>query len=805
MFGNSKTKKAKNNKTQHIPENLSQSIPYKQVYQNGVIEIRDGVFSRTYELPSANFRTCGVRQQQVMAETYGAFIGSFDSDIDVEVTIYNKTVDIMQFQNEVMVQMRNDGLDKYRVEYNNMLLDKMTGAKNNLESVLLLTISFEAENIDRANERFRQLSSNISEYTRQLTKQTAKELSIIERLEILNSIYNQDSSIPLYQKRMIDGHEVESFSLENCAAQGITTKDVIAPSGMAFRSNDITIGSTLARSYYISNYPTWLKANVLPNLASLPTNMLVSAYFKTIPQDEAIKMVKRQGTNISSSILENQKNAAKRGFDASLISPELQVAKEETDELMEDMTRENNRLFVANIVITIFAPNETALDDFDKKLKMISNKTLTTIKPLNMLMEQGFNSSLPLGNYQLDIQRLMTTNTVSAVIPLDVKEIRQKTGMYYGLNAASGSLILHDKSTDFNANSCILGMPGAGKSFSAKREMLNVLLNTDDEVYVIDPEGIDYTPMAEAFNGSIIKMAAGSNVYVNPFDLNITNADDNGDPVKVKNNFIDTICEIAIGGRYGLDPVQKTMIGRCVCEIYEPYIKYLKETGKDIDVEKAPTMVDFYNALMRQPNDNAQYIAISLERFVKGSLDIFSHHTNVSIDNRFTVYNIRDIGPGLKELGLQICLDNIWNKMIENHKKGKRTWFYIDEFYLMMQKPTSASYIAEIWKRARKWNGIPTAITQNVEDMLKSEEARTIINNCSFLTILGQTPINKQQLSEMLDISIEEQKYINSAKPGMGLLRIGNDIIPMDDSFPKNTMLYSIMTTKPGEGVAGKA
>lgn len=247
------------------------------------------------------------------------------------------------------------------------------------------------------------------------------------------------------------------------------------------------------------------------------------------------------------------------------------------------------------------------------------------------------------------------------------------------------------------------------------------------------------------------------------------------------------------------------MIGRCVSEIYEPYVKYLKETGKDIDIEKAPTMVDFYNALMRQPNDNAQYIAISLERFVKGSLDTFSHHTNVSIDNRFTVYNIRDIGPGLKELGLQICLDNIWNKMIENHKKGKRTWFYIDEFYLMMQKPTSASYIAEIWKRARKWNGIPTAITQNVEDMLKSEEARTIINNCSFLTILGQTPINKQQLSEMLDISIEEQKYINSAKPGMGLLRIGNDIIPMDDSFPKNTMLYSIMTTKPGEGVAGKA
>ena len=393
----------------------------------------------------------------------------------------------------------------------------------------------------------------------------------------------------------------------------------------------------------------------------------------------------------------------------------------------------------------------------------------------------------------------MTSNTVASIVPFDTKEVRQKKGMYYGLNASSRNMILYDRTTDINPCGCILGMPGSGKSFSAKREMVNILLNTDDEVYVIDPEGIDYSPMAEALGGSVIKMAAGSNIYLNPFDLNLENADDNGDPVKVKIDFIQTICEIAIGGRYGLSPREKSVIDRCAQAIYVDYIQYLKDNKKTIDIKKSPTMLDFYNELVMQPQAEAQNIALSLEQYVKGSLDIFSHHTNVEIDNRFTVYNIRDIGSGLKELGLQICLDHIWNKMISNFEKGKRTWFYIDEFYLMMQKPTSAAYISQIWKRARKWNGIPTAITQNVEDMLKSEEARTIINNSSFIMLLQQSPMNKAQLSALLNISLEEQKYISSGKAGMGLIRIKEDIIPMDDKFPKNTMLYKIMTTKPSE------
>lgn len=794
--------KKKKQKVTHIPQTLQDSIPYICVAEeNGIFEIKPGEYSKSYYFPEINFRTLNNDNQLKIGQAYSTFISAFPQDTTIEITIYNKNIDIMKFQDDIMLKMKNDGLDLYRDEYNNMLLDKLSGAKNNLETVKLLTVGIKASSMQEAFDKFVQIDGIVTENMALVTKRDSRSLTTIERLDLLNTIYNHDAAISLRQKKNVQGVEIEAFSLENCKMQGITTKDVIAPAGMQVKNRDMEIGSSVTRSYYISNYPTWIKSTLLTELASLPANMLVSVYFDAIPQDEAIKMIKRQGTNISANLLEIQKKASKSGFDPSLVSPDLQVAKEESSELMNEMTKDNGMLFTGNIVITIFASSIDELQRLEELLKAIAVKSLVFLKPLNFQQEEGFNSSLPLANNQLKIQRLMTNNTLTSINPFSVREIHQKTGMYYGLNASSRNMILYDRTTDVNPNGCILGMPGAGKSFSAKREILNILLNTDDEVYVIDPEGVDYVPLAKALGGSEIKLATGSKVYLNPFDLNIENTDDNGDPVKVKTDFIETICEIAIGGKYGLSPYEKSIIDHCVVDVYGPYMEYLKKTQKTIDTEKAPTMQEFYDALMAYRLPEAQNIAISLERFVKGSLDIFAHSTNVEIDNRFTVYNIKEIGSGLKELGLQICLDNIWNKMILNKAKGKRTWFYVDEFYLMMRSPTSASYIAEIWKRARKWNGIPTAITQNVEDMLKSEEARTIINNSTFIMLLGQTPINRQQLSEMLDISKEEQKYISTAKPGMGLLRILGDTIPMDDSFPKDTELYRLMTTKPTETV----
>lgn len=789
----------KKKKVMHIPQSVADSIPYDTVFHNGIIMNEEGIYSKSYRIPEINFRKISDEEQLRIGTQWAEFLGIFDSDVTIQTTSYNKTVDIMDFQENVMIPMRGDKLDEFRVEYNNMLLEKMTGAKNNLNTEKYLTISCAAPNFEKAVERFAQIDHDVTEHFTLFAKNDAPAMSTVERLDVLNSIYNQDSSVPLYQKRNILGHEVESFTLEHCIEQGITTKDIIAPTSFNPTKNQIDMGSMIAKAYYISNYPTWLRATILTDLYSIPANMLVTANFNLIPQEEAIKLIRRQRTNISSSLVEIQKKSARSGIDPSLISPELQDAKSEAKELMNDMSKDNARMFIANVVVVLFAASQEELKAHEKQLYSMANKSLATIKSLDGQQEYGFNSALPLANNQISVQRIMTTNTVASMIPFDVREVRQKTGLYYGLNASSRNMILYDRTSDMNPCACILGMPGSGKSFSAKREIENILLNTDDEVYVIDPEGIDYTPMAEAFYGSVIRLETGSKVYLNPFDLNIENAEDDGDPVKVKTDFIETICEVAIGGRYGLDPKAKSIIDRCSQDIYNDYMEYLKQTNKIMDYEKAPTMLTFYNKLMCQPQPEAQSIALSLERFVKGALDIFSHHTNVEIDNRFTVFNIKGLGQGLKEMGLQICLDHIWNKMIQNYMKGKRTWFYVDEFHLMMQKPTSSAYLAQIFKRARKWRACPTIITQNVEDVLKNEDARTIINNCSFITLLQQSPMNKMQLSAMLNISVEEQKYISSGKSGMGLLRIQEDIVPFDDKFPKNTKLYQIMTTKPNE------
>lgn len=794
---NKKAKKKKN-----IPTTATETIPYDYVYDNGIFELEPGIYSKSYHIPPVNFKTAGDRDQWLLAQRYSDFLGALGSEVTTEISLYNKTVDITKFQEDVLLEMKPDSLNEYREEYNEMLLEKMTGAKNNLETEKILTLTIRAAGIDAASERFSQLDGIVTEHMTLMTKHDAEAYTLEERLEIMNSIYNQDSSVPLYQKAEIEGHQVEAFSMENCAKQGITSKDVIAPACLKFTEQNAVIGNTYAKSYYIANYPTWIKGTLLTDFSQIPTNMITSVYFNVIPQDEAIKLVKRQRVNISASIVDTQKSAARSGIDASLISPELTEAQGEANNLMSEITKDNGHLFTVCMVITLFAPDLETLKSQENQLKSIAAKNLVTLKSLNMLMEAGFNTSLPLGGKQIEIDRMMTSNAVSALIPFDVKEIRQKHGLYYGLNASSRNMILYDRTTDLNPNACILGMPGAGKSFAAKREITNVLLGGDihtDQIYCLDPEN-EYGKLAEVLDGTVIEVAKGSNIYINPFDLNLENKDDGGDPVKNKTDFIETICEIAIGGRYGLSPTQISIIDRCTMKIYEPYIDYLQKNGKVFDPEAAPTMIDFYNELLNQPQAEAQNMALSLERYVN-TQDIFSHHTNVDIDSRFVVFNIKDIGSGLKELGLQICLDHIWNKMIQNKSKGKRTWIYIDEFHNLMLKPTSAAYISQIWKRARKWNGIPTAITQNIEDMLKSEDARSIINNSAFIVLLGQAPINKEQLSSLLNISKEEQKYISSAKPGMGLIRVKEDIIPMDDSFPRNTKLYKIMTTKPDESI----
>lgn len=797
----SKSKKEKEKLLDEIPKSVSQSIPYRGVYENGIIEVSVNKFSKTYKIPETNFKTKTDEAQIRLAEQYSDFLNSFEQGVELQLTLYNRSIDKEAFKKKVFLEPRADELNDYRDETNRMLEDKMSGAKNNLVTEKYITITVYAENIFIAIDKFAQIDSIVSDNMATMTKSETRPMTLVERLSILNTIYNDDAEDSIYKKRVINGHEVESFSLENITKQGITTKEVISPSYMEFNRQNMIIGSRYARSYYIPYYPSWIKGTIFTDFSNLPCNMLVSASFSPMDQNEAIKMVKRQGVNISSDILESQKKAAKNGYSSDLVSPTLLENKEEAEELLDGLTRDNSKLYPLTFAFTLFADSPEDLKKYEEQLYTIGNKNLIKIRPLDGQHEAGLATCLPIGNKKIPQDVLATSRTMSAIIPFDVLDMNQERGMYYGLNASSGNMIIIDRSLGTNTSACILGMPGAGKSFSAKREMINVLLNTGDEVYVIDPER-EYGVLAEKLGGTVVRIANGSDVHLNPFDLNLNNVgDDGGDPVKTKCEYIHGICEIMVGGKWGLSPIEETIIDRCTMRVYDKYLDYLKKTGKTQDFEHAPTLEDFYNELCQMPEAEAIKLSLGIERYVSGALDTFAHKTNLDINNRFTVYDIKDIGGGLKELGLQICLDNIWNKMIRNFSEGKRTWFYIDEFYLMMQKKSSAQYISQIWKRGRKWNGFPTAITQNVEDMLKSEEARTVINNSYMLTLLGQAPLNRRQLSDMLGMSPEEEKYIAACKPGMGLLQIKNEILPFNDDYPKNTELYKIMTTKPDERI----
>lgn len=795
-----KNEKTKKNKTANIPSTVAESIPYLNVYDNGIIEVKECTFSKTYRIPDVNFVTTSSKAQEDLATQYSEFLCSLGSDVDIQITLYNKTIDKDKFRESILLPLKNDDLDKYRLEYNDVVTEKMNSSKNNLVTDKFITITLKSHDVFEASKKFVEIDKNINNSMLEMTKMESKPLSIVERLDILNNIYNQDKALSLTEKIVKDDKEIHSFSLENCARQGITTKDVIAPSSFTFKNNIAMVGDLYVKTYSVSAYPTWIKGTLLTSFSEISTNVLVNAYFRAIEQQEAIKLVKRQRVNISSKIVETQKKSVRSGIDSTLISPTDQDAKDEATELIDRMTKDNVKLFVVNFIVTLFADSEEKMSMYEDQLKTIADRNLLTMRPMDMEQENALNSALPIGNKQLYYDRLMTSLSIASIIPFDTKEINQKNGIYYGTNVSSKNLIIYNRKSDVNPNSCVLGMPGAGKSFFVKQEMTDILLNTDDEVYVIDPER-EYKPLADAYNGVSIKISPTEDNFINPFDLNLDNVEDEGDdPVKNKCGFIQAICEIMVNNRMGLTSAERSIIDRVTMMVYDDYLEYLQKTGKKYDYSYSPTLLDFYNRLLDQPQPEAVQLALSLERFVKGSVDIFSKRTNVDITNRFTVFDIKD-SKELKEVALQVCFDHIWNKMIENFEKGKSTWIYIDEFYLMMKKTASAEYISQIWKRARKWNGLPCAITQNVEDMLNSPEARTVINNCSFITMLRQSDINRSQLSVMLGISQEEQKYISSPKAGVGLLQIGGDFIPIDSYFPTDTQLYKIMTTKADERI----
>ena len=526
---------------------------------------------------------------------------------------------------------------------------------------------------------------------------------------------------------------------------------------------------------------------LLTELLDTDSNILVSLHIRSMDQNEAIKTVKRKITDLDSMKIDAQKKAVREGFDMDIIPTDLATYAGEAKNILRDLQSRNERMFLLTFLVVNFADSKQKLDNDLLRAASVAQKYNCQLVRLDFQQEDGFVSALPLGLNRIKIQRGLTTSSVAVFVPFTTQEIfHGGEALYYGLNATSGNMILADRKRLKTPNGMILGTPGSGKSFSAKRSILGTFLSTKDDILICDPEA-EYFPLVDRLKGQVIKISPTSTQYVNPMDINLNYSEDDN-PLALKSDFILSFCELAAGGRNGLEPVEKTLIDRAVRTVYRPYMA-------DPRPETMPILEDLYDEIKRQPEPEAQRVTAALELYVHGSLNVFNHRTNVDINNRLVCFDIKELGKQLKSLGMLVIQDQVWNRVSQNRDLGKSTWYFVDEFHLLLRGEVGA-WSVEIWKRFRKWGGIPTGITQNIKDLLSSPEIENIFENSDFVYLLNQASGDRKILCERLNISNQQAAHISNAGPGQGLIFFGNVILPFVDNFPKDNELYAIMTTK---------
>lgn len=753
-----------------------QTIPYKKVRLNNILEVQTGKFSKTFEFQDINYQIAKQEDQEDIFIRYGEILNCLDTTAEMQISIVNTHINRGSMEEAIFLKHKGDGYDEYRDEYNDMLAEKMTEGRNDLKREKYISISVNAASLEEAKQKFNQIQNDLYSNFKKIGSEL-REIKSEEKVGILKNIFvGPDAYIPKLSKTDYD----------RC-----TEKEYIAPDYFEFKKDYFMFNDKYARCVFIRDFPSFLNDRLISDLTDLGLPQILTININAVEPHKALRLVKKQLTGMEANKIQAQKKALQNGYTADLIPHELQHSLREAEELLDDLVSKNQKMFFVNVLIMHMADSYKQLNIDTDTIKSTTRKYLCNTGILNFQQEDGMKSTLPIGNCTLKhLRRTLTTESTAILMPFSTQEMIQENGMYYGLNAVSKNMILFNRKSMKNANGFILGTPGSGKSFSAKREMINVLLNTDDDVIIIDPER-EYKNLAENFNGEIIDISASSKNYINPLDMSADYADDE-EPIILKSEFILSLCESIIGGRYGLSTNAKAIIDRCLRKTYQDYIV-------DFDKSKIPTLHDFYRILKEQPEEEAQELAVSLELYVTGSLGIFANKTNVDVKKRLVVFDIKDLGKQLKTMGLLIVLDNIWNRITENRAAGKSTWIYIDEIYLLFANEYSANFLFELYKRARKWGGIPTGITQNVEDLLQSELARRMLSNSDFIQMLNQATSDRVELAKLLNISDTQLSFVTNSNAGQGLLFCGNSIIPFIDQFPKNTKLYQMMTTNLAE------
>lgn len=756
------------------------SIPYLRMFPDGICHVTDQLYTKTIGFQDINYQLAQNEDKTAIFESWCDFLNYFDSSIYFQFSFLNMTANAKDYESSIAIKPQEDDFDSIRTEYADMLHNQLAKGNNGLTKTKYLTFGIDADNIRIAKPRLERIENDLWNGLKRMGV-SAESLDGKERLRLCHNIIR------------MDGNEQFNFDWKWLVPSGLSTKDFIAPSSFEFREGrNFKTGNKYGAVSFLQILAPELNDRVLADFLDMESNLLITMHIQSLDQVKAIKTIKRKITDLDKMKIEEQKKAVRSGYDMDIIPSDLATYGGEAKKLLADLQSRNERMFLMTFLVMNTADNKQQLENIAFQASGIAQKHNCMLIRLDFQQEQGFMSSLPLGLNQISIQRSLTTSATAIFVPFTTQELFQSRGepLYYGLNALSNNLIMVDRKRLKNPNGLILGTPGSGKSFSAKREITNIFLITTDDIIICDPES-EYYPLVDRLGGQVIKISPTSGDYINPMDINLNYSDDES-PLSLKSDFILSLCELIVGGKEGLQPVEKSIIDRCARLIYADYLA-------DPVAEKMPILENLYNALANQQEKEAQHIRAALEIYVTGSLNVFNHRTNVDITNRLVCFDIKELGKQLKKLGMLVVQDQVWNRVTVNRAEKRATRYYMDEFHLLLKEEQTAAYSVEIWKRFRKWGGIPTGITQNVKDLLSSREVENIFENSDFIYMLNQASGDRQILAKQLNISPHQLSYVTQSGEGEGLLFYGNVILPFTDKFPKDTELYRIMTTKPTE------
>ena len=770
--------KAKNTDKRH--KSAQDSIPFQRMFPDGICRVTDYYYSKTVQFQDINYQLNQNEDKTAIFDSWCDFLNYFDSSIHFQLSFVNLAANKDSYAQTIAIPPRADAFNQLRTEYTKMLQTQLARGNNGLVKTKFITFGVEADNLKTAKPRLERIEIDILNNFKRLGVQ-AEPLNGHDRLKLMHDVLHMDEQEPF------------RFSWDWLAPSGLSVKDFIAPSSFEFRTgSSFAVGKKYGRASFLQILAPELNDRMLADFLDMESSVIVSMHIQSVDQVKAIKTIKRKITDLDKMKIEEQKKAIRAGYDMDIIPSDLATYGNEAKKLLQELQSRNERMFLLTFIILNTAGSMQQLKNNVFQANSIAQKYNCQLTTLDFRQEEGLMSSLPLGLNEITIQRGLTTSSVAIFVPFTTQELFQtgKEALYCGINALSNNLIMVDRKLLKNPNGLILGTPGSGKSFSAKREIANVFLVTDDDIIICDPEA-EYGPLVEHLHGQVIKISPTSTDYINPMDLNLNYSDDEN-PLSLKSDFILSLCELIVGGKDGLMPVEKAIIDRCVRLVYRNYLN-------DPRPENMPILGDLYEELRKQDEKEAQYIATALEIYVTGSLNVFNHQTNVDVHSRVVAYDIKELGKQLKKIGMLIVQDQVWNRVTVNREAHKSTRYYIDEMHLLLKEEQTASYTIEIWKRFRKWGGMPTGVTQNVKDLLSSREVENIFENSDYIYMLNQASGDRQILAKQLNISPHQLSYVTHSGEGEGLLFYGNIILPFVDRFPKDTELYRVLTTKPQE------